>query len=150
MELAIEYSLPPVRADGFDEDVVDRLVVLVTSVEFAAALSLVQMDPVRGVVADPLEARCFAERFQQDGRTNAVGSPPVDREWSLEAAGGRAGGTLARGGGSQPTKRSCGAVFLAAAPQPSRQETVVGMREVARVDVSPLDASPRTPRVRPE
>lgn len=47
MELTIEDGFP-VRAEGFDEDAPDGLVVLVMSVEFAAAPCLAEMDPVGG------------------------------------------------------------------------------------------------------
>ena len=83
MELAVEDCLP-VRAEGFDEDVFDGLVVLVTSVQLAAALRLAQMDPVGGAIAGALEARRFAERFQQNG-TLAVALLPVVGELSLQA-----------------------------------------------------------------
>ncbi len=83
MELAIEGFFP-VRAEGFDEDVFDGLVVLVTSIEFAAALRLAQMDPVGGALAGALEARRFAERFEQNW-THAVALLPVVGELSLEA-----------------------------------------------------------------
>ena len=83
MELTIEDCFP-VRAEGFDEDVFDGLVVLVTSIEFAAALGLAQMDPVGGALAGALEARRFAERFQQNW-THAVALLPVVGELSLEA-----------------------------------------------------------------
>ena len=43
----------------------DRLVVLVMSVEFAATLGLAEMDPVGGVVAGSLEARRFVQGFQR-------------------------------------------------------------------------------------
>ena len=62
VELAIEDCFP-VRAEGLDEDVLDGLVVLVTRVEFAAALRLAEMDPVGGAIAGAGEARSFAEGF---------------------------------------------------------------------------------------
>ena len=74
-ELAIEGFFP-VRAEGFDEDVLDGLVVLVASIEFPAALSLAEMDPVGGVIAGALEARGLAESLEQDG-ADAVALVPV-------------------------------------------------------------------------
>ena len=62
MELAVEDFLP-VRAEGLDEDVLDGLVVLVPSVQLAAALRLAQLDPVGGAIAGALEARGSAERL---------------------------------------------------------------------------------------
>ena len=41
IELAFEDCFP-IRAEGFDEDVLDGLVLLVTRVEFAAALRLAE------------------------------------------------------------------------------------------------------------
>ena len=83
MELSIEDCFP-VRAEGFDEDALDRLVVFVTSIELAAAPRLAAMDPVGGAVAGALEAWRFAECFQQNW-TNAVALLPVVGELSLEA-----------------------------------------------------------------
>ena len=62
MGLAVE-DLLPVRAEGFDEGVLDRLVVLVTRIELAAALRLAQMDPIVGAIAGAGKARSLAERF---------------------------------------------------------------------------------------
>ena len=83
----------PVGAEGFDEDVLDGLVVLVTGVEFTAALSLAEKDPVGGAIAGAVKARSFAERFEQDG-ADLVALLPVAGELSLEAGeqmGGQAG-----------------------------------------------------------
>ena len=55
-ELSIENG-SPVRAEGFDEDVLDGLAVLVAGVELAVALRLAEMDPVRSAVGRALEAR---------------------------------------------------------------------------------------------
>ena len=82
-ELSIE-NVFPVWAEGFDEDVLDGLVVLVAGVELAAALGLAEMDPVRSPVASALEARRFAERFAQD-RADAIALVPVGQELALEA-----------------------------------------------------------------
>ena len=65
-ELSIENG-SPVRAEGFDEDVLDGLVVLVAGIELAAALRLAEMDPVGSAIAGALETWGFAERFQQYG-----------------------------------------------------------------------------------
>ena len=62
VELAIEDCFP-VRAEGLDEDVLDRLVGLVTRIELAAALCLAEMDPAGGAIARAGEARSFAEGF---------------------------------------------------------------------------------------
>ena len=83
MELAIEDGFP-VGAEGFDEDVLERLGVLVMSVELAAALSLAEVDPVGGTVAGALEARGFAERFQEN-RAQAVALLPVLGKLALDA-----------------------------------------------------------------
>ena len=137
--LAIEDFFP-VRAEGFDEDVFDRLVVLVAGIEFAAALSLAQMDPVGGAVAGAGKARGFAEGLQQDG-ADSVALAPVVGELSLEAgeqmgSQGRetdpgqdeiAGviddqGQVALAGGGLPADETVagGRFFQAAAPKPSR------------------------------
>ena len=153
MELAIEGFFP-VRAEGFDEDVFDGLVVLVTSIEFAAALRLAQMDPVGGALAGALEARRFAERFQQHG-THAVALLPVVGELSLEAGeqvGGQrrepdpgqdeiAGviddqGQVALAGGGIPADEAvAGGGFpgRGAAAEQGQQEAVGGVHEVAQL-----------------
>ena len=75
VELTIEDCFP-IRAEGFDEDVLHGLVVLVTRVEFAAALRLAEMDPVGGAIAGTLKARRLAERFAQN-RSRTVRPLPV-------------------------------------------------------------------------
>ena len=90
--LAVEDGLP-VRAERFDEDVLDRLGVFVASIQLAAALGLAQMDPVGGAVAGPGEAGCFAEGLQQHG-SDAVALLPVLGQLAFEAGqqmGGQAG-----------------------------------------------------------
>ena len=74
----------PVRAEGFDEDVLDGLAVLVAGIELAATLDLAEMDPVRRAVASALEAGGFAERFQQDG-ADAVAPQPVGGQLAGDA-----------------------------------------------------------------
>ena len=49
MELSIEDGFP-VRAERFDEDVLNELVVLVAGIELAVTLGLAEMDPVGGSV----------------------------------------------------------------------------------------------------
>ncbi len=61
-ERTIENGFP-VGAEGFDEDVLGGLVVLLAGIEFPAALGLAEMDPVGGAVARVLEARDFRRKF---------------------------------------------------------------------------------------
>lgn len=72
------------RGRGFDEVVLDGLVVHVTSIELAVALRPAERDPAGGAVAGAPEARRFAERFQQNW-TNALALLPVVGELSVEA-----------------------------------------------------------------
>ena len=82
-ELSIENGFP-VGAEGFDEDVLNWLGVLVMSVELAAALSLAEVDPVGGTIAGALEARGFAEGLEQHG-ADAIALLPVLGQLALEA-----------------------------------------------------------------
>ena len=148
--LAIEGGFP-VGTEGFDEDVLDGLVVLVASIEFPAALGLAEMDPVGGAVAGALEARSLAEGFQQDG-ADAVALVPVVRELSLEAGeqmGGQGGeadpgqdeiagvidnqGQVALAGGGIPADETVargGFPGRSAAAEQSQQEAVGSVDEV--------------------
>ena len=137
-ELSIENGFP-VGAEGFDEDVLNWLGVLVMSVELAAALSLAEVDPVGGTIAGALEARGFAEGLEQHG-ADAVALLPVLGQLALEAGEqmrcqtGEANpgqdeiaGVIddqrqvaLAGGGIPADELVAGAVFQAAAPQPGR------------------------------
>ena len=71
------------RAEGFDEDVLDGLAVLVAGIELAATLGLAEMDPLRRAVASALEVG-GAERFQQGG-ADAVAPHPVGGQLACDA-----------------------------------------------------------------
>ncbi len=81
MELAIQDCLP-VRAAGFDEDVPDGLVVLVTRIELAAALGLAEMDPVGGAIAGARPASADGSKAGSEERV-------VDDHGQVALAGGR-------------------------------------------------------------
>lgn len=63
--MSIENGFP-LGAEGFDEDVLDGLVVPVAGIEFAAALRPAEMGPVGSAVASTLEPWSFEERFQEN------------------------------------------------------------------------------------
>ena len=125
-----------------------------TGVEFTAALSLAEKDPVGGAIAGALEARSFAERFEQDG-ADLVALLPVARELSLEAGeqmGGQAGQAnpgqdeiagviddqrqVALAGGGIPADETVargGFPGRGAAAEQGQQEAVGGVDEVAQL-----------------
>ena len=96
-ELSIENGFP-VGAEGFDEDVLNWLGVLVMSVELAAALSLAEVDPVGGTIAGALEARGFAEGLEQHGADAIVVAASAR---AVGAGGRRADAMPDRGGESR-------------------------------------------------
>ena len=153
MELAVEDCLP-VGAEGFEEDILDRLVVFVTSIELAAALGLAHVDPVGGAVAGAWEARRLAEGFEQDG-TQAVALLPIVGELALQAGeqvGGQRGEAnlgqdeiagvidderqVALAGGRVPAHETVargGFPGGGAAAQQSQQQAVGGVHEVTQL-----------------
>ncbi len=125
-----------------------------TGVEFTAALSLAEKDPVGGAIAGAVKARSFAERFEQDG-ADLVALLPVAGELSLEAGeqmGGQAGQAdpgqdeiagviddqrqVALAGGGIPADETVargGFPGRGAAAEQGQQEAVGGVDEVAQL-----------------
>ena len=90
----------PVGPKRLEVDVLDGAGELVAAVELAAALGFADEDPVRAAVGGAVEARGFAEGFEQDG-ADGVASAPVVGQASFdlgEEVRGEVGDGVSRAG----------------------------------------------------